>query len=65
VDEVEAQEILERIEEDLEIPGDIVHELDKEQFSALIETWAEIQENKTDRPSNFSERFFDKLDKNR
>lgn len=65
MDEVEAQEILDRIEEDLDIPEGVVSQLDKEQFSALVEHWGEQRSIETDKPFNISENFFKKLDENR
>jgi hypothetical protein len=61
VDDSEAQEVLERIEDTMEIPSYIVDRMDSDEFAEFIESWADLMEARFDERPHTSEKFIDRL----
>ncbi len=65
MDADEAQEVLDRIEDEMSIPAEIVHEMDMETFEEFIETWADLKEAELDQRPDVTDRFISILDDER
>lgn len=65
MDADEAQDILDRIEDEMDIPAEIVHDMDRETFEEFIETWADLKEAEFDERPHIADKFLDRLDDER
>ena len=65
MDADEAQDILDRIEDEMSIPSEVVHDMDRDTFEEFIETWADLKEAELDERPHISDRFISRLDDER
>jgi len=65
MDADEAQDILDRIEDEMDIPAEVVHDMDFETFQEFIETWADLKEAEFDQRPHVTDKFIDRLEDER
>lgn len=65
MDSDEAQDVLDRIEDVMEVPSYVIDRLTSEEFEEFIEEWADLMEARFDERPHTSPKFIERLDDER
>ena len=65
MDSDEAQDVLDRIEDTMQIPSYIVDRMTSEDFEEFLEEWADLMEARHDERPHISDKFIERLDEER